>query len=379
MKVRRLASVLFIILGFSIPAAAQYATSTIQGVVRAQTGEPLPAARIGWLQQGQMRWLETDSAGKFIGYFVEPGIHTFRLEYPPHSVSGNNVGAVSDTHVGIVPAGSSLVLTIVLEEALFKDLIFVSWRVHEELPGPSDVWKPEKVISKETMQTFPGTGHIWTYLNLLEPSVVSDPFDISGLKSISPFRIGVRGSTWTQNYASLNGNSVYDPSGNGMLMFPDMSAMEAIVYSVGESPLHHTAPGMHLETIAKSGGRELHGEAWMYFQSGSLENSNVTDRLREFEITQPDQSWKHFLNGGFQISGPVGNRPWSYFAAISGRDLVKEIHARNLFRYPETFCNRLTISRVRPIRRIAPEYTFRFKIGMSRNPAPAPRFAETPR
>jgi len=68
----------------------------------------------------------------------------------------------------------------------------------------------------------------------------------------------------------------------------------------------------------------------MYFQSGALENSNVTPRLREFEITQPDQSWKHFLNGGFQISGPLGNRPWSYFAAVSGRDLVKEIRTQSL-------------------------------------------------
>jgi hypothetical protein len=233
LKVRRLASVLLIILGFSVPAAAQYATSTIQGVVRTQSGAPLPSTRIGWLQQGIMRWIEADLAGKFIGYFVEPGLHTFRVEHPSAAVPG--------THVGLVPSSSSLMLTVVLEEENLSASVH-RWRIREELPGPPDVWKPEKFISKETMETFPGTGHVWTFLNLLEPSVVSDPFDISGLKSITPFRIGVRGTSWTQNYASLNGNSVYDPSGLGMLMFPDMSAMEAIVYSVGESPLHHTAP-----------------------------------------------------------------------------------------------------------------------------------------
>ena len=320
MKAQRLISVLFVILVSSIPATAQYAISTVRGTVRSTKGEPLPSARISWLQRGQMRWFETDSSGEFVSYFVDPGIHTFRFIHPSTSEVG--------TYVGMVPIASSLTLTIVLVEPDETGSLH-HWRIREELPGPSDVWKPEKLLTSETIEAYPSVEHLWSFLNQLEPSVISDRFDISGLRSDTPFLIGVRGSSWSQNYGSLNGISVNDPSGNGLLVFPDIAAMEAIVYGVGESPSHHAAPGAHVELITKSGGRETHGEARLYFQSGALENSNITPRLRTFNISQEDERWKHFFNGGFQLSGPIGTRPWSYFAAFSGRELKKWIRAQS--------------------------------------------------
>src|SRR5205814_570992 len=79
----------------------------------------------------------------------------------------------------------------------------------------------------------------------------------------------------------------------------------------------------------KSGGREPHGQAQMFFQSGALQNVNVTARERTFGITESDERWKHFINGGFQLGGPVTRR-WTYFTATSGRDLKKWVRNQSL-------------------------------------------------
>jgi hypothetical protein len=233
LKAERLVNAIFVILVCCIPASAQYAISTVTGVVRSDAGRPVSAARISWIQQGRVRQFESDSSGKFVAYFVDPGIYTFRFEHASTTTQGS--------YVGMVPTSSSLSLTIVLEEEDGSSGVR-RWRIREELPGPSDVWKPERLITRETIETFPGTEHLWTLLNQIEPSVVSDQFDSSGLHSGSPSLIGVRGSSWAQNSGWMNGVSVSSPAGTEMLNFPDLSTMETIVYSIGESPSRHNAP-----------------------------------------------------------------------------------------------------------------------------------------
>ena len=204
------------------------------------------------------------------------------------------------------------------------------WKIREELPGPPNVWVPDLLLTKEQMDLLPSTEHLWSFLNQFEPSVVTDHFDISGLNTDAPFRIGVRGSSWTQDQGFINGTSVTHPAGDSMLTFPDITSMEAIVYGVGETTTLHTGPGAHVDMIPKTGSRQIHGEARMFIQSGAMQNTNVTARNRTFDITQSDERWKHFFNGGFQLSGPMGKLPWTYFAAISGRNMTKWIRSQPL-------------------------------------------------
>ena len=316
------AIVLLLLLAFfsAVPAEAQYARSKLLGVVRSETGEPITSAQIEWIQSGQRRTLETDASGKFISYFVEPGRHTFTFRHK----STHNEGS----YTGTVPPGSSLELTVTLAVGKHLDpKNQMRWQIREELPGPPNVWVPDLVLTKEQMNLLPNAEHLWSFLNQFEPSVVTDHFDISGMHSDSPFRIGVRGSSWTQDQGLINGMSVSHPAGDAMLTFPDMAAMEAVVYGVGQSATLHTGPGAHVDMIPKTGGREIHGEARMFFQTGAMQNTNLTPRNRTFDITESDERWKHFFSGGFQIAGPIGRLPWTYFAAISGRDLKKWVRS----------------------------------------------------
>ena len=82
--------------------------------------------------------------------------------------------------------------------------------------------------------------------------MVAERFDISGFYSHRQLLLGVRGSSWAQNQASLNGLSVTHASGDGMLVFPDLTTLEAIVFTVGYSPTQHTGAGAHLALLPKS-------------------------------------------------------------------------------------------------------------------------------
>src|SRR5205814_7267956 len=110
-----------------------------------------------------------------------------------------------------------------------------TWIVRERDSGVPDLSPPERFLTESYIESLPSSEHLWSFLNQTEVSVVSDSYDTSGLRSAAPFLFGVRGSSWSQNQGLVNGQTVSNPSGDGMLIFPDMSAMEAIIYTVGDS------------------------------------------------------------------------------------------------------------------------------------------------
>jgi hypothetical protein len=307
---------------FSVCATtiAQYRSATIAGTVHTSDGEPLPGTRIQCVLNGQTLSLITNAHGIFQFYFAAPGIYSCRFEH----VSVSEAGA----HEATLRPGSSLNLTAVVYRNSGSGASDI-WSIEERAASIPDVWRAERLLTESYIQSLPSTEHLWALLNQTEPSVVTDHYDPSGFYSTHPFLAGVRGSSWSQNQGLLNGQTITDPSGAGMLMFPDMTTMEAIVYTVGGSPTRHTGPGAHLELIPKSGRQEQHGQAQLFFQSGALQNENVSARNRAYLIAQSDERWKYYLTGGLQSGGPLGPR-WTYFGALSARDLKKWIRNRTL-------------------------------------------------
>jgi hypothetical protein len=193
-----------------------------------------------------------------------------------------------------------------------------------------DPWRPERVLTAKQIESLPNTGHLWALLNQIDASVVADIFDVAGMHSDQQFLLGVRGSSWTQNQAQLNGLNVTSPSGDGMLLFPDLTSMQEINYAIGDSPAWHTGSGAHISMILKTGERELHGQTYLFFQGGALQNGNPTQRYRFFGITDSDERWKHLVHGGFQLGGAAGRFPWTYFSSVSIRNLEKWIRNQRM-------------------------------------------------
>jgi hypothetical protein len=310
-------SLFFIFVSFAMaaPALSQYQTSTILGLVHVN-GTPIPNAQIEWTQDGQLQTLLTDSFGRFSFFFLSPGLHRFHFTHPSTLEAG-----VYDALIGV---NSTLTLDV--------DLRYVegetgtdTWHVLEQASKAPAVGQPERLVTARQMESLPNAEHLESFLNQTEVSVATDIYDIGGLDSYRQFLVGVHGSSVSQNQGVLNGLSINNPSGMEMLVYPDMAAMESIIYTVGESLTNHLGAGAHLDVIPKTGDRELHGQAQMFFQAGALQNTNSSARNRSFFITDSDERWRHFVNSSFQIGGPVGTKPWTYFGAISARDIEKWI------------------------------------------------------
>jgi hypothetical protein len=217
-------------------------------------------------------------------------------------------------------------LTVVLPDYAESILDSNPWDNKKwQIAGTPDPWQPERVLTAKQIESMPNTGHLWSLLNQTDASVVADIFDIAGMHSDQQFLLGVHGSSWTQNQAQLNGLNVTSPSGDGMLLFPDLTSVQEITYAIGDSPTWHTGPGAHISMTLKTGERKLHGQTYLFFQGGALQNVNPTQRYQFFGITDSDERWKHLVHGGFQLSGPAGRFPWTYFGSVSTQNMEKWI------------------------------------------------------
>jgi hypothetical protein len=315
MKLYRLALFIMALSAASAPLLAQY--STISGYVFVWDGKSSSDdVRIEWMQNGRLMTLTPDSNGFFYINFVPPGRYLFdfnRLSTGEHG-----------RHEAII--GQSDYLAMDVKFTSQGPIIALISSPHAEL----DAWPSERTLTENTLESLPETSNLWSFFSNTEGSVVTDWYDVAGMHSYRQMLIGVHGSSWTQNQATLNGVPINHPAGEGMLFLPDLSTMESVTYSIGGSPTVNTSPGAHFSMISKTGESQLHGEAYSFLQCGALQNNNLTEHYRFFGITEPDERWKHYLNGGFQLSGPMGKLPWTYFGAISARDISKRIRNQTL-------------------------------------------------
>lgn len=296
---------------------AQNGACTVSGAVYAEDERALAGTRIERTQHGLSVSQFADANGRFNLPCVAASSLRLRFEHP----STGEVG----TYEALTSSEMPLRLVVVLRTQPPLSSRTHSWEIREQPIESADPWPAERVLTDRLMESMPNTEHLWALLNHLDASMVADRYDISGMHSQRQFLFGVRGSSWTQNQAILNGLNVSHPSGEGMLQFPDLTAYKSIAYFIGDSPLQHAGAGGHLALVPKSGGREFHGQARLFFQAGALQSSNVNTRHRSFGIIESDERWRHYLNGGVQMGGALGNLPWTWFGAFSSRDLKKWI------------------------------------------------------
>lgn len=296
--------------------AFQHEMRTLSGIVQTAEGRPVRDVVVRADGEGEALSQITDAAGRFAFFFHDASARALRFEHASAPETGSY-----EIAAGFLQA---LEIRVVLDCGRANTSGAGCWHVQERRREPVSAFPPERVLTAERIESMPGTGHLWSLLNHIESSVVTDRFDIGGMHSHRQFLFGVRGSSWSQNQAAVNGLTVTSPSGEGFLQIPDVSTLAAIVYTVGDSSASHTGPGGHLVLIPKTGGSRLHGQAHAFVQAGALQNVNPTARHRFFRITESDERWKHFVNGGVQLGGPLLQQ-WTYFGALSVRDLEKRI------------------------------------------------------
>lgn len=311
---------ILLLIRFSLPlshAVAQDSTSTLSGTVSDDEGKPVSGVRIQWSQYGQTVVIQSDAKGEFQFNFAAPGERLIKFAHPTEAKTG---------YLRIVLRPDiSLHVAAIVRTGTANQNGSGGWAFESRWGSIETAAQPQVVLTASRVDSIPGTGQYWSVLSDMNPSVVAERFDISGLHSNRQQLLGAHGSSWSQNQFYINGVPLNHPSGEGMLLFAEMSAIEATVYSIGNSPTQRTAPGAAIAFIPKAGDDEFHGQAQLFFQGGALQNTNASERYRFFRITESDERWHRYLNGGLQLGGPLGNRPWTYFGSLAVRDMAKRI------------------------------------------------------
>ena len=190
----------------------------------------------------------------------------------------------------------------------------------EEIPLPAT-----RTLDREDIERLPSTLHLWTVVGHTEVSVTAERFDVGGMHSDEAMRFGSRGGSWSQNRVLWNGFNVSSSDGGGALLVPDLSTIASLTRVSDSSKIF--PPGAVLSLEPQRGESNIHGQAHIFFQSGTLQNVNVTPRLREFGITESDERYRYFAQSNVQLGGPLVSN-WTYYGALSRLQIEKWI--RNL-------------------------------------------------
>jgi hypothetical protein len=256
----------------------------------------------------------TDKAGRFEFVGLPPGVYTLDL-----SLSGWQSKHLPQLNV---LAASTVDLSIVLSIVTPPQI----------RPSPSTrildrgVWWGAQ-YGKESIQELPTNRSIWSILENLETSTVTDRLDIAGLETARPALFGALGASWTENQYSLNGFNVTDPYLPGRpLTDPDFDALGDITIVTAAKPASFSGSGVNLILTTQETPTSLHGAMRLFYSNRTLQSNNMNARLVQFGFPGPEQL-NHLVDISAQISGklPLTRSDWPFFISLSTQQLSKDL------------------------------------------------------
>src|SRR5215475_10521936 len=188
------------------------------------------------------------------------------------------------------------------------------WHLREDLSYGDASDTSDRTYTQVDIARLPSTLHLWAFLGHTEVSATVERFDVAGMHGDDALLFGSRGGSWSQNRVVWNGFNVTSGDGARTLLLPDLAAVADTTYDAGSADISPSGAVVWLEP--RKGESSLHGEGHIFFQSGALQNVNVTPRLRSFGITESDERYRYFAQGNAKLGGPVSSS-WTYFGAAS--------------------------------------------------------------
>jgi hypothetical protein len=294
---------LAIILITTTAFAQGVATSVIEGIVKDESGAPLPGVTVT-ASSPALLVREVTTITKADGTFqlrdLPPGVYriAYDLEgFQPYVREGVrlNVGFVAKLDAG-------------LKVSTMKEAITVS--------GQSPVVDPKSTaaavnFTKDTLENLPTTKSTWQILGLT-PGVRIAEQDVGGSKMASQLDYKNYG-TRAQNTPLLEGINTRQATDEASFYYDYSALQEAQVRAVGNDA-EVALPGTNLVAIVKSGGNDFSGSAGYAGQWSGMQSNNVTDSLRARGVRSSDKqnSWKDAF---VDLGGPiVRDKLWFYGA-----------------------------------------------------------------
>ena len=323
MKVRRIAGFLMVWFLLLTPAAgwAQQAAGNISGVVRDTSGAVMPGVTVEAASPAlieKVRAVVTDSQGRYQIIDLRPGVYTVTFTLPGFSTFRRDGFELTSGFTATVNAelrvGSLEETVTVTGEAPLVDIRNV---------------RQQTQLSRETLESIPGTGRLPALYQVLPAAVLNVP---------TAYSVGAVNERVAANYSihgAPNASPVFDGMNStvtnltqGVVVYNQLTFQEVVVETGGISAERDSGGGQ-VNIVQRDGGNTFSG-ALEFFGSGqSLESSNIGDALRARGVRQTG-ALRRFWDGGGALGGPiVRDRLWFFGAVRAG--VTQQFQAGNFY------------------------------------------------
>ncbi len=295
--------VVLFVLSVSCAGWAQEFTGNINGRISDSSNAVIPGVTISIkspAMQGERSTI-SDESGAYRFTLLPQGAYAVSYQLP-----GFKTIIRDAVDVGV---GRTVTLNITMEVSTVAETVTVT--------GESPVVDVQNAtigvnFNTALLRDIPNSRDIWTVL-AQTPGTTVTRFDVGGstMGTQGGYRsFGVSG----QNWVTLDGiNTTEGTSGAGFYM--DYGSFAEIQISAAANSAEVPIPGTAVTTVFKSGGNDLHGEAYFDWEDAKFQGNNVTKELNDKGLPAGDK-FTRYNDFNVQLGGPVRKDKFWYFFSI---------------------------------------------------------------
>jgi hypothetical protein len=298
----------FLLFGLSAAAQTSMVNGALDGSVSDSNGGRISAVTLTVRDKatGQSRQVSTNAEGAF---------HLAELPPSDYEVTLSQAGFAPYRHAGVtLPLGSTVHLEIVLRPGDVTTQVTVTAQ-----PSPLDSTETSlsSSVDTERIEELPVVSRNYLNFVLLAPGVAASAQQ-PGRASLAPLPDsgftfgGLRGRSNNISIDGVDNNDEYAGSSRTELSLETVQEFQVV--NAGLSAETGGASGGAINVLTRTGGNQLHGDAFLFLQDGSLDAPSPF----ETERAQPDV---HRSRAGAALGGPLVKDRTFYYAAFEQEHL----------------------------------------------------------
>jgi hypothetical protein len=309
LRIRALASLLFLAASFQIPAQVSSA-GTIAGLVADSSGAMIPQTAISAvLLQTNAQWkTTTDETGNYI--FPNLPVGTYTLTAEKIGFGKQQVNSI------VLNAGDHLRTNFTLQPGTVSSTVEVT---SNALNVDTESGNVGNVITGATIEAMPLVTRNFIELVQLAPGISSDIGSEPGFGSNAGLYASSNGVRNTSNNWTIDGVPDEDVYYGNNAIVPDIDALAEFRMDRGNySSEQGRTAGATINAILKSGSNAFHGTAFEFMRNGALNANNFFNNLEG--ISRPNE---HYNNWGYTVGGPIKKDKLFFFWSEEWRRIIE--------------------------------------------------------
>lgn len=157
-----------------------------------------------------------------------------------------------------------------------------------QTPPPAGARTPELAVQStldaDVLAELPTADSLFAVLETTQPQIIGDRFDLGGLNTGQPARLGAFLGSWTQTAFRIGDADVTDPDGSGSpLFFPELFPWQRVDVRTGMMPLDVNAPAIEVSLAPPRPAGVWSGHAEGAFSAPALVSNRSSDKAASIE------------------------------------------------------------------------------------------------